>query len=56
MRSLAGIDHNHTVAMLDNPCVGWQPISPVAISEDGNRITCHIRYQGKEAETVYLWP
>jgi len=27
-----------------------------AISEDGNRITCHIRYQGKEAETVYLWP
>jgi len=27
-----------------------------SISEDGNRITCHIRYQGKEAETVYLWP
>ncbi len=27
-----------------------------AISENGNRITGHIRYQGKESETVYLWP
>jgi len=35
MRSLACIDDDDTVAMLDGPGISWQPIGPVSVGEDG---------------------
>ena len=33
VRTLPGVDHDDTLAMLDGPCVGRQPIGPVAIGK-----------------------